>query len=323
MNRLGIVVPCYNEEQMLPITNNELNMLLNRLKKLFTISEDSFILYVDDGSIDQTWNIICNCRENSKNIYGLKLSRNVGHQNALTAGMIVAKEYSDIVVTIDADLQDDIEVIEHMIDQFNQGYDIVYGVRKRRDTDTIFKRMTALGFYRLMRVMNINIIYNHADFRLMSRRAVKQFEKYQETNLFLRGIIPLIGFKSTQVFYDRKARVAGKTKYTLKKMLSMAFDGITSFSIQPIRMITKLGLFIVFVSLFAGVYALYSYFYGRTVAGWTSLILSIWFIGGIQLTSIGLIGTYIGKIYMEVKHRPRYNIEINNLDELLVSNKDA
>lgn len=315
MNKLCIVVPCYNEEQALVYTNSELLKVVVRLIKAGKIEKDSFILYVDDGSKDNTWNVIEAFHKQSFFVFGLKLAKNMGHQNALTAGLLTAMDYADFVISIDADLQDDISVMEQMVDQYQNGYDIVYGVRKRRDTDTWFKRSTALGFYKLMRLMKIDIVYNHADYRLLSKRALKQFAKYKERNLFLRGIIPLIGFPSCTVTYDRKSRVAGKSKYSLGKMFSMAFEGITSFSIQPIRMITDLGLIIVLCSICAAIYACYSFITGKVVAGWTSIILSIWFLGGVQLLSAGLIGTYIGKIYVEVKERPRYVIEINDLME--------
>nr|WP_314463586.1 glycosyltransferase family 2 protein [uncultured Clostridium sp.] len=316
MNKLCIVVPCYNEEQALPYTNAELTGVVARLVKSEKIDKTSFVLYVDDGSRDSTWNMIINFRKQSPFVFGLKLSRNTGHQNALTAGLLTAMNYADMVISIDADLQDDVSVMEEMVDLYLQGNDIVYGVRKRRDTDTLFKKFTALGFYRLMQLMKINIVYNHADYRLMSKRALKQFSLYKERNLFLRGIVPLIGYPSVTVTYDRKFRVAGESKYSLGKMCSMAFEGITSFSIQPIRMITDLGLIIVLCSICAAVYAFHSFITGRVVAGWTSTILSIWFIGGVQLLSVGLIGTYVGKIYVEVKERPRYAIEVNDLTEI-------
>jgi glycosyltransferase involved in cell wall biosynthesis len=315
MNRLCIVVPCYNEEEALAYTNTELTSIIHRLIEAGKIDKGSFILYVDDGSHDDTWNIIENYHREYNCVFGLKLAKNTGHQNALTAGLLAAKDHGDMIVSIDADLQDDVSVIEEMINQFKQGYDIVYGVRKKRDTDTYFKRTTALSFYRLMRFMKIDIVYNHADYRLMSKRSLEAFSNYTERNLFLRGIIPLIGYRSTVVTYDRKSRIAGESKYPLSKMLSMAFEGITSFSIQPILMITNLGLIIVLCSILAAIYGLCSYLSGKVVAGWTSIILSIWFIGGVQLLSVGLIGTYIGKIYIEVKRRPRYNIETNNLME--------
>ena len=233
----------------------------------------------------------------------------MGHQFALTAGLITAKDMSDVTISIDADLQDDVNVIEEMIDKFHAGNDIVYGVRKERKTDTFFKRTTAQAFYKLMAMMGVKTVYNHADFRLMSKRAVEQFSKYHETNLFLRGMVPLIGYQTDCVYYDRKERVAGESKYPLKKMLALAFNGISSFSVKPISLILGVGIFIIICSILAAVYALIYYFTGHVVPGWTSLILSIWFLGGLQLLAIGLVGQYIGKIYIEVKHRPRYNIE--------------
>lgn len=310
MDRLGIVVPCYNEEEVLKIASEALRGVLANLISKQKISEDSFILFVNDGSRDRTWELI---EEEHKmypvSVRGLKLAGNVGHQFALTAGLITAKDMCDVTVSIDADLQDDVNVIEEMIDKFHAGNDIVYGVRKERKTDTFFKRVTAQGFYKVMNLMGVKTIYNHADFRLMSQRAVEQFSKYKETNLFLRGMMPLIGYQTDCVYYDRLERVAGESKYPLKKMLALAFNGISSFSVKPITMVTGLGVVILIASLFAALYALISYFMGHVVPGWTSLILSIWFLGGVQLLSIGLVGQYIGKIYIEVKQRPRYNIE--------------
>ena len=310
MDKLGIVVPCYNEEEVLEIASKALREVLTDLISKQKIAEDSFILFVNDGSKDRTWELIE--EEHKKypvSVLGLKLAGNVGHQFALTAGLITAKDMCDVTVSIDADLQDDVNVIEEMIDKFHAGNDIVYGVRKERKTDTFFKRVTAQGFYKVMSLMGVKTIYNHADFRLMSRRAVEQFSKYKETNLFLRGMMPLIGYQTDCVYYDRLERVAGESKYPLKKMLALAFNGISSFSVKPITMVTVLGVLILIASLCAAVYALISYFMGHVVPGWTSLILSIWFLGGVQLLSIGLVGQYIGKIYMEVKQRPRYNIE--------------
>ena len=309
MDILSIVVPCYNEEEMLPITFESLRNKLSELIEKGKISPESFVLCVDDGSKDKTWELIDNENKQHKEIKGLKLAGNVGHQFALTAGLIFAKDISDITISIDADLQDDIDVFEEMIDKFHDGCDIVYGVRNKRKTDSIFKRVTAQGFYRVMNFFGAKTIYNHADFRLMSKRAVEQFSKYSEENLFLRGIVPLIGYKTDCVYYDRKVRVAGKSKYPLRKMLALAIEGITSFSVKPIRYIVLLGIISVILSLAAFVYALVSYFLKTVEPGWTSLIVSIWFLGGVQLISIGLIGEYIGKIYMEVKRRPRYNIE--------------
>lgn len=309
MDILAIVVPCFNEEEMLPISSKELREKLAELVAKEKISEESFILFVDDGSKDKTWELIEKEHNEHKEVYGLKLAGNVGHQYALTAGLITAKECSDVTISIDADLQDDINVFEEMIDKYHAGNDIVYGVRNKRKTDTIFKRATAQGFYRLMNFFGAKTIYNHADFRLMSKRALDHFANYEEVNLYIRGIVPLIGYKTEKVFYDRKSRIAGESKYPLKKMLALAIEGITSFSIKPIRYITLIGFISVFCSIAAFIYALVSYFLGIVEPGWTSLIVSIWFLGGVQLISIGLIGEYIGKIYLEVKRRPRYNIE--------------
>lgn len=310
MDRLAIVVPCYNEEEVLKMASQALREVLDDLIKKEKISGDSFILFVNDGSKDRTWELI----EEEHAAYpvlvkGVKLAGNVGHQFALTAGLITAKDMCDVTVSIDADLQDDVTVIEQMIDKFHEGNDIVYGVRSERKTDTFFKRFTAQSFYKVQAVMGVKTVYNHADFRLMSKRALEHFAEYKENNLYLRGVMPLIGYKTDNVYYERKERAAGESKYPLKKMLALAFDGITSFSVKPISLITGIGAAIVFVSILAAVYALISYFTGNVVQGWTSLILSIWFLGGVQLLSIGLVGQYIGKIYVEVKHRPRYNIE--------------
>lgn len=310
MDKLAVVVPCYNEEEMLKITSEALRGVLDDLVKKDKIDPDSFILFVNDGSRDRTWELIEEEHAaHPTQVLGVKLAGNVGHQFALTAGLITAMEMSDVTISIDADLQDDIAVIEEMIDKFHAGNDIVYGVRKERKTDTFFKRTTAQAFYKLMKLMGVKTIYNHADFRLMSKRAVEEFSRYRETNLFLRGMMPLIGYQTDSVYYDRKERMAGESKYPLKKMLALAFNGISSFSVKPISLILGLGLFIVFVSIAAAIYALISYFTDRVVPGWTSLILSIWFLGGLQLLAIGMVGQYIGKIYMEVKQRPRYNIE--------------
>ena len=310
MDKLAIVVPCYNEEEVLKIASKALREVLDDLIAKGKIAEDSFILFVNDGSKDRTWELI----EEEHQAYpvkvrGVKLAGNVGHQFALTAGLITAKDMSDVTVSIDADLQDDVAVIEEMIDKYHAGNDIVYGVRKERKTDTFFKRTTAQGFYKLMAAMGVKTVYNHADFRLMSKRAVEHFSQFKESNLFLRGMMPLIGYQTDSVYYDRKERVAGESKYPLKKMLALAFNGISSFSVKPISLILGLGLFIIACSVLAAIYAFISYFTGHVVQGWTSLILSIWFLGGLQLLAIGLVGQYIGKIYMEVKQRPRYNIE--------------
>lgn len=310
MDKLGIVVPCYNEEEVLRIASEALRSVLEELAAKGKISKESFVLFVNDGSRDKTWELIEEeHRAYPKQILGVKLAGNVGHQFALTAGLITAKDMCDVTVSIDADLQDDVSVIEEMIDKFHEGCDIVYGVRKERKTDSFFKRTTAQVFYRLLGLMGVKTIYNHADFRLMSKRAMEEFSKYRETNLFLRGMMPLIGYQTDSVYYDRKERVAGESKYPLKKMLALAFDGISSFSVKPISFILGVGFFIILASFVALIYALVSYCTGHVVPGWTSLILSIWFLGGLQLFAIGIVGQYIGKIYTEVKQRPRYNIE--------------
>ena len=309
MDRLAIVVPCYNEEERLPLTTKELTGVLSDLITKQKIAPDSYILYVDDGSKDSTWELIRKFHEEEKKVFGLKLAGNVGHQNALTAGMLNAMEHADIMISIDADLQDDTAVMEEMVDKFHEGKDIVYGVRNDRKKDSFFKRTTAQMFYKVMAAFGVKTVYNHADYRLMSKRALQEFSKYQEINLYLRGVMPLIGYETDCVYYERKERVAGESKYPLKKMLALAWNGITSFSVKPIDCITALGGFLIFLCVIAAVYALVSYCNGHTVPGWTSLILSIWFLGGMQLVAIGMIGQYIGKIYIEVKHRPRYNVE--------------
>ncbi len=316
MERLAIVVPCYNEEEVLEMSSEALRGVLDDLIDKRKISVDSFIMFVNDGSKDKTWELIeAEHEKYPYQVYGVKLAKNVGHQYALTAGLITAADLCDICVSIDADLQDDVNVIEYMVDKYHDGCDIVYGVRKERKTDTFFKRFTAQSFYKLMAHMGVNTVYNHADFRLMSCRALRQFSNYREYNLFLRGIVPLIGYKTDCVYYDRKERAAGVSKYPLKKMLALAFDGISSFSTRPIDLILTLGFIIVFLSFIALIYALVSYFTGNVEPGWTSLIISIWFLGGLQLLAIGLVGKYVGKTYIEVKHRPRYNIEKVLTDE--------
>lgn len=310
MDRLAIVVPCYNEEEVLEIASKALREVLDDLVSKNKIAENSYILFVNDGSKDKTWELIeKEHKAYPLQVFGVKLAGNVGHQFALTAGLLTAMQMCDMSVSIDADLQDDVSVIEEMVDKFHEGKDIVYGVRKKRDTDTFFKRFTAQSFYKLMSAMGVKTVYNHADFRLMSQRAMIKFSEYEESNLFIRGLIPLIGYETDCVYYDRKERVAGTSKYPLKKMIALAFNGISSLSVKPISMVTGLGVFIIFLSVCAAIYALISYFCGVVTPGWTSLILSIWFLGGVQLLCIGLIGQYVGKIYVEVKHRPRFNIE--------------
>ena len=309
--KLALVVPCYNEEEVLEDTTKQLCKLFDQLFEKGKIDEDSYILFVNDGSKDRTWNLISKFNEQEKWVAGLNLAGNVGHQNALYAGLMSSYKNVDATISIDADLQDDINVIENMIDEFNKGNDIVYGVRNDRTSDSFFKRFTAQSFYKLMTVMGVKSVYNHADFRLMSARAVEQLGHYKERNLFLRGMVPLIGYKTSCVYYARKERMAGESKYPLKKMLSFAFDGITSFSIKPITMISWVGFIVVFISICAMIYTFIGHFVGNTtVSGWSSLMISIWFLGGVQLLSIGVIGQYIGKTYVEVKERPRYNIDV-------------
>lgn len=306
--KLNIVVPCYNEEAVLHETTKQLSQLVDDLIAKGKILSCE-IIYVDDGSHDATWTLIEELQKSSTYVHGLKLAHNVGHQFALWAGLEYAAERADAIISIDADLQDDIAVIEQMIDAYKGGCEVVYGVRKERKTDTVFKRWTALGFYSLMQKMGVNIVYNHADFRLTSQRATQELMRYPERNMFIRGMVRLLGFKTAEVYYDRKERFAGESKYPLAKMLNFAVDGITSFSIQPLRMIATIGFIVTVLSFVAAVYALVSYLCGSVVAGWTSMLISIWFIGGAILLSLGIIGEYIGKIYKEVKRRPRYHIE--------------
>lgn len=307
--RLYLVIPCYNEEVVLRETAKRLNEKFKKMILDDYISKDSKILFVDDGSKDSTWNIIEDLNRNNTIFIGLKLSRNKGHQNALLAGLMTAKEYSDMVISLDADLQDDINVIDRFVEEYYNGNEIVYGVRSKREKDTFFKRFTAESFYKLMKALGVDIIFNHADYRLMSKRTLEALSEFKEVNLFLRSIIPLIGFKSSIVVYERNERFAGSSKYPFKKMLSFAFDGITSFSVKPIRIITAIGTAIFVISTLFFIYSLIMKFLDKTIIGWTSLICSIWMIGGIQLLCLGVIGEYIGKIYGEVKARPKYIIE--------------
>ncbi|MCG6795768.1 glycosyltransferase family 2 protein [Geobacillus sp. YHL] len=306
---LAIVVPCYNEEDVLPETIRRLTALLEQLLEEGAVAIGSHIVFVDDGSRDRTWALIEEESERNPFVSGVKLARNVGHQRALLAGLETVRAYADCAVSIDADLQDDVEAIREFVQKYREGYDIVYGVRRSRKTDTWFKRTTAQAFYRFMRAIGIELIYNHADFRLMSKRALDELSRYTEVNLFLRGLVPLVGFRSTCVFYDRHERWAGQSKYPLKKMLAFAFDGITSLSVAPIRAITLIGFLAFLASGAAGLYALISKLLGHAESGWTSLMISVWFIGGLVLMSLGLIGEYIGKIYQEVKRRPRFAVE--------------
>lgn len=312
---LYFVIPCFNEEAVLPITNT---LFLNKLTELIAageIAEESRILFVDDGSRDKTWEIISNLHRQNAHFEGLKLSRNRGHQNALLAGLMTAKQYADVTVSIDCDGQDDIDAVNNMLREYKDGAEIVYGVRAARDTDTKFKRNTATGFYRLLRFMGAEVVFNHADYRLMSRRALEGLSEFHEVNLFLRGLIPLVGFKSSSVYYDRKERVAGESHYPLSKMLSLAFNGITSLSVRPLKMITGLGFFISMVSLLAVLVTVIIKLVGYTVQGWTSLLCVIFLLGGIQIFCLGVIGEYIGKMYEETKARPRYIVEEDTLQE--------
>ena len=307
--RLVIVVPCYNEEEVLKETTRQLSEILVRMEKEEKITVGK-VLYVDDGSKDSTWKLIEQLSCTHACVAGLKLAHNVGHQQALWAGLeYVASSDFDAAVSIDADLQDDVEAIIEMVDCYRQGVDIVYGVRRERKTDTFFKKHTAQLFYKLMESLGGKVVYNHADFRLMSKRTLQALVSYPERNLFLRGIVCLMGYPSASVYYDRKERFAGESKYPFSKMLSFALDGITSFSVKPLRLITISGLLLVLVSILAIVYALSAFMSGHVIPGWTSLLISIWFIGGTLLTAIGIIGEYVGKIYKEVKRRPRYFIE--------------
>ena len=306
---LYLVIPCYNEEAVLHETAKQLLEKMNSMFDRGMISRESKIMFVNDGSRDKTWEIIRELHESNPIYSDVKLSRNKGHQNALLAGLMTAKEKADMAISLDADLQDDVDVIDKMVEKYYEGNDVVYGVRSARDTDTFFKKFTAEGFYKIMQAMGVEIVFNHADYRLMSKRALEGLSEFREVNLFLRGIVPLIGYKSDIVTYERHERFAGESKYPLKKMLAFATDGITSFSIKPIRMITTCGFLIFAISLIMLIYFLVVHFMGRTVHGWTSTIVSIWAIGGLQLLAIGIVGEYIGKIYLETKARPKYIIE--------------
>lgn len=303
---LYIVVPCYNEEECINATSSQLAKKISNLIKKNKISEKSKVVFVDDGSKDKTWSLI---KDLPDTFIGIKLSRNRGHQNALLAGLMYAKEHADISISIDADLQDDIDVIDKMISEYKKGSEIVYGVRGDRKTDSWFKRTTAQSYYKLLNALGVEVVYNSADYRCMSKRALEELSRYTETNLFLRGITPTLGFKSSTVEYSRHERIAGTSKYPLKKMLSLAWDGVTSFSVKPIRLILNVGILILFASIAVIVYSIIQKILGNTVNGWTFVICSIWAIGGLQLFAIGIIGEYIGKTYMETKSRPRYIIE--------------
>ena len=309
-NTLYIVIPCYKEEAVLPETSKRLREKMNALRAAGKISEHSRVMFVNDGSSDQTWPIISRLHEQEPEMFsGVNLSRNRGHQNALLAGLLTAVNYADMIISMDADLQDDINAVDAMVDAYHEGYEVVYGVRSKRDKDTFFKRFTAEGFYKVMKALGVDIVFNHADYRLMSRRAVEGLSQFSEVNLFLRGIVPQIGYKWTTVSYERAERFAGESKYPLKKMIAFAADGITSFSVKPIRLVFSAGVVVFLISLVMLLYALVSKLAGHTSAGWTSLMGSIWLLGGIQLLSLGIVGEYIGKIYYETKRRPRFIIE--------------
>lgn len=315
LEKLYIVIPCYNEEEMLPITAKALLEKMQDLVSEEKIHPDSKVMFVDDGSKDKTWEIITKLYGAIPYFTGVKLSRNKGHQNALLAGMNTAVNYADIIISMDADLQDDINAIDGFLEKRAQGCEIVYGVRSSRDKDTQFKRGTARGYYKLLSKMGVEITYDHADYRLMSKKAVLALAQFKEVNLFLRGLVPMVGFKSDTVEYVRNERQAGESKYPLKKMISFAIEGITSLSIKPIRFITFLGFFIFFVSIIMLIRFLITWAIGNTVPGWSTIVISIWAIGGLQLLSIGVIGEYIGKIYLEAKARPKYIIETNLEEE--------
>lgn len=320
-NILYIVIPCYNEQAVLQETAARLKLKLEYLMNSGKISEKSRIVFVNDGSYDNTWIMIKELHERDSIFTGINLSTNKGHQNALLAGLLTVKGLADAVISMDADLQDDIDAIEKMIDKYHEGCDIVYGVRSSRVKDSFFKRFTAESFYKLMSYMGANTVYNHADYRLMSRRAIEDLSEFKEVNLFLRGIVPLIGYRSGIVTYERKKRYAGESKYPLNKMIAFAWDGITSFSIKPIRMISTLGICVFSFSILMLIYILARYFTGQTVVGWASLTVSLWAIGGLILLSLGIIGEYIGKIFLEAKQRPRFFVE-SFLDDEFCSGKN-
>lgn len=318
---LYVVIPCYNEEQVLPVTSGLFFEKIHALVKAEKISPESRVLFVNDGSKDETWPIIRKLSEENECCEGICLSRNRGHQNALLAGLMTARCYADVTISIDCDGQDDINAMDEMIDHYHKGMDVVYGVRSKRDTDTWFKRTTAESFYKLMNALGAQTVYNHADYRLMSRRALDGLAQFKEVNLFLRGLVPLVGYPSSIVTYERAERMAGESHYPLKKMLSFAFDGITSLSVKPIRLITALGFFISFVSILAILWVFGTKLFGQTVSGWSSMVSAIFFMGGVQLLCLGVIGEYIGKIYNETKARPRFLISESTLPQRRQNNE--
>lgn len=309
MITLYAVIPCFNEEAVLPQSASLLSAKWNELIKAQRISPESRLLFVDDGSTDRTWNIIEGLFAESPLVRGLRLNRNRGHQNALLAGLLTARSEADAVVSLDADLQDDIDAIDSMLDKLAGGADIVYGVRRAREKDSFFKRFTAESYYKILKHLGAKVVFNHADFRLMTRRALDTLAEYTETNLFLRGLVPMIGYPNAVVYYDRKERLAGKSKYSLAKMLALAWEGVTALSIRPIRLVSGAGVCSLLVSLALIIYSIVRLIIGATVSGWTSLMVSIWLLGGLQLLAIGIVGEYIGKIYLESKHRPRFTVD--------------
>ena len=309
MTKLYLAIPCYNEEEVLRDSAQKLSDKFSKMMLEGKITDDSKIVFIDDGSKDKTWSIISDLHKENPVFQGIKLTRNRGHQNALLCGLITLKDKADAVISIDADLQDDINTFDEMVEKYENGCDVVYGVRSKRETDTFFKRFTAEAFYKILNKMGAKVIFNHADFRLMSKRALNAFAEYKETNIFLRGMVPLIGYKSDIVTYERFERLAGESKYPLKKMLALAWEGITSLSVKPIRIITFIGLISVLISIIMLLIFLIQWICGVTVAGWTSIIFSIWLLGGLQIFAIGIVGEYIGKIYLETKHRPRFIVE--------------
>jgi glycosyltransferase involved in cell wall biosynthesis len=312
---LYLVVPCYNEEEVIGTTAEKLLSVMRKMTEDGYINKKSKILFIDDGSTDNTWGIIRSLHRKNRVYSGIRLTRNTGHQNALLAGLMTARKYADVTISLDADLQDDEEAILPFMKKYREGYDIVYGVRSARKSDTFFKKNTAELFYKLMRLLGADIVFNHADYRLMSKRALRGLSRFPEANLFLRGIVPLVGYRSTCVEYERRARIAGESKYPLSKMLSFALNGITSLSIKPIRVISYIGFIMFIISIAALLYALTVKLLGQTVTGWTTLLISIWMLGGIQLLGVGVIGEYIGKIYNETKKRPKYLIWEELTDE--------
>lgn len=309
MTKLYLAIPCYNEEEVLPDSAQKLLKKFDDLQALGKISQDSRIVFIDDGSKDRTWELIEELHGQDVRFQGIKMSRNRGHQNALLGGLMTLRDKADAVISLDADLQDDIDAIDAMVEQYENGYDVVYGVRSSREKDSFFKRFTAEGYYKILNKMGAKIVFNHADFRLMSRRALESFSEFHEVNIFLRGMVPMVGYKSTIVEYERKERLAGESKYPLKKMLALAIEGITSLSVKPLRFITGLGIVALMVSFIMLIYFIVRFFTGHTVVGWASLAVSIWALGGLQLFSMGILGEYLGKIYLETKQRPRFIVE--------------